>query len=69
MLGSDADAWRMGAAASALAGQPNFAGRGDNAWGPADRASFSWPYGLSARGGRLATADTGNNRVLIWGVS
>ncbi|WP_235488800.1 hypothetical protein [Frankia sp. AvcI1] len=28
--------------------------------------TFCWPYGLSLSDGRLAVADSGNNRVVIW---
>ncbi len=55
-----------GAPAERLAGQPDFASKGDNAWGPASRVTLCWPYGLSLRGGTLAIADSGNNRVLLW---
>jgi hypothetical protein len=30
------------------------------------RDSLCWPYGLSLSAGRLAIADSGNNRVVIW---
>ncbi|GMG81478.1 NHL repeat-containing protein [Paralimibaculum aggregatum] len=55
-----------GAAADRLTGQPDFAAKGDNRWGVATRDSLCWPYGLSALGGLLAIADSGNNRVLLW---
>jgi hypothetical protein len=61
--------WRdagQGAAAMCLAGQPDFASKGDNRWGMPTRDSLCWPYGLSARGATLAVADSGNNRVLLW---
>jgi hypothetical protein len=53
-------------AADRLAGQPDFASKGDNGWGIAQRNSLCWPYGLSALDGRVAIADSGNNRVLLW---
>jgi hypothetical protein len=56
----------MGASATSLAGQPDFASKGDNRWQPASRDSLCWPYGVSACGDTLAIADSGNNRVLIW---
>lgn len=56
----------MAPAADRLAGQPDFASKGDNGWGIARRDSLCWPYGLSAREGRVAIADSGNNRVLLW---
>ncbi len=55
-----------GAPAIALAGQTDASSRGDNRWGPATRDSLSWPYGLDLRRRRLAVADTGNDRVLLW---
>lgn len=55
-----------GAAAHALAGQPDFAARGENRWGPATRDSLCWPYGLAVRDAVLAVADSGNNRVSLW---
>lgn len=55
-----------GAAAERLSGQADFASKGDNRWGMAARDSLCWPYGLAARGGVLAVADSGNNRVLLW---
>jgi hypothetical protein len=56
-------------AADRLAGQPDFAAKGDNRWGLPVRDSLCWPYGLSVRGSTLAIADSGNNRVLIWGLA
>ncbi|MEM1362163.1 MAG: NHL repeat-containing protein [Pseudomonadota bacterium] len=53
-------------AARSLSGQPDFASKGDNGWGIARRDSLCWPYGLSARNGQVAIADSGNNRVLLW---
>ena len=52
--------------ADRLAGQPDFAAKGDNRWGLPTRDSLCWPYGLSVFGSTLAIADSGNNRVLIW---
>lgn len=54
------------AEADRLTGQPDFASKGDNAWGPARRDSLCWPYGVSVAGGVAAVADSGNNRVLLW---
>ncbi len=64
LLGFDES--QTGSAACALTGQPDFASKGDNAWGVAGRATLCWPYGLSLLGQSLAIADSGNNRVLIW---
>ncbi|MDE2017545.1 MAG: NHL repeat-containing protein [Hyphomicrobiales bacterium] len=60
------DGAATGAPAAALAGQPHFSAKGDNGWGEASRASLCWPYGLSRLGSRLAVADSGNNRVLLF---
>ena len=55
-----------GSAAERLAGQPDFASKGDNAWGLAGRDTLCWPYGLSISGRTLAIADSGHNRVMLW---
>lgn len=59
----------MAAPAARLTGQPDFASKGDNGWGLPRRDSLCWPYGLSARDGLVAVADSGNNRVLLWPVA
>lgn len=53
-------------AASMVIGQPDFAANGENRWSGVTRDSLCWPYGLSLHGDRLAIADSGNNRVVIW---
>lgn len=52
--------------ASAVVGQPDFGLNGENHWSGVTRDSLCWPYGLSLSGDRLAVADSGNNRVVIW---
>lgn len=47
-------------------GQSDFAGGEINARRTPDAATLSEPRGLSLDGGRLAVADSGNRRVLIW---
>lgn len=47
-------------------GQPTFAGNGENRWEQVGADTLCWPYGLSASGDRLAVADSGNNRVVVW---
>ena len=59
----------MTAPAARLTGQPDFAAKGDNGWGLPRRDSLCWPYGLAARAGLVAVADSGNNRVLLWPVA
>lgn len=56
----------MGAAATHLAGQRDFADKGDNRWGLASRDSLCWPYGVSACGGTVVVSDSGNNRISLW---
>jgi len=46
--------------------QPDFGSNGENRWTSVQRDTLCWPYGLSLRGDRLAVADSGNNRVMIW---
>lgn len=51
-----------GAPADSVLGQPDFA-----TWSPGNGAGGLYqPGSVSGRGGRLAAADRGNNRVLIW---
>ncbi|MBW0116779.1 NHL repeat-containing protein [Pseudonocardia sp. KRD-169] len=58
-----------GRAADHVLGQPSFAANGENRWSAVDRDTLCWPYGLSLHGDRLAVADSGNNRVMLWGRS
>ncbi|SBS77848.1 NHL repeat containing protein [uncultured Mycobacterium sp.] len=57
---------RDGRAADHVLAQPNFASNGENRWTSVQRDTLCWPYGISLRGDRLAVADSGNNRVVIW---
>ncbi|MEM1347231.1 MAG: NHL repeat-containing protein [Myxococcota bacterium] len=57
-----------GKGASKLAGQPHFATKGDNRWGQVARDSLCWPYGLQVCGDTLVVSDTGNHRILLWGL-
>jgi len=52
--------------AIAVLGQPGFGPNGENGWSGVTRDSLCWPYGISLSGDRLAVADSGNNRVVIW---
>jgi DNA-binding beta-propeller fold protein YncE len=52
--------------ASSVLGQPGFWPNGENRWAGVTRDSLCRPYGLSLAGNRLAVADSGNNRVVIW---
>jgi hypothetical protein len=49
-----------------LLAQPDFGSNGENRWTSVQHDTLCWPYGLSLRGDRLAVADSGNNRVVIW---
>nr|WP_225438589.1 hypothetical protein [Candidatus Frankia nodulisporulans] len=63
------DPWaggRPASSASVVLGQPSFADTGENRWSSVCPDTFCWPYGLSLHGGRLAVADSGNNRVILW---
>ncbi|MDW8144732.1 MAG: NHL repeat-containing protein [Roseiflexaceae bacterium] len=55
--------------ADAVIGQPDFAGNGENRWQAVERDTLCWPYGISCCNNRLAIADSGNNRVIIWDIS
>ncbi|OBS00847.1 hypothetical protein A9W98_22790 [Mycobacterium gordonae] len=55
-----------GRAADHVLAQPGFGANGENRWTSVQRDTLCWPYGLSLRGDRLAVADSGNNRVVIW---
>ncbi|MBO0751839.1 MAG: NHL repeat-containing protein [Bradyrhizobiaceae bacterium] len=66
LLGFDAQSLAMGAAATRVAGQHDFASKGDNRWRPCARDSLCWPYDVSACAGTMIVADSGNNRVLVW---
>ena len=55
-----------GRGADYVLAQPTFAANGENRWTAVDRDTLCWPYGLWLHRDRLAVADTGNNRVVIW---
>lgn len=46
--------------------QPTLAENGENRWSAVTHDSLCWPYGVWLRGDRLAVADSGNNRIVIW---
>jgi hypothetical protein len=54
------------AEADGVLGQTDFGASGDNAWKAVTPESLCWPYGLHLHRGRLAIADSGNNRATIW---
>jgi hypothetical protein len=52
--------------ADAVIGQDSFDDNGENRWKAVTPDSLCWPYGVCRHGNRLAIADSGNNRVMIW---
>ena len=52
--------------ADLVIGQADFAGSEEWPYGPHTNDRFRFPYALSLDDGRLAMADTANNRVLLW---
>lgn len=62
---------RAGGPATGVLGQDDFAAAGENRWRAVTDDSLCWPYGLSTatdtEGTVLAIADSGNNRVTVWG--
>ncbi|MEL6149286.1 MAG: hypothetical protein AAFU54_25985 [Chloroflexota bacterium] len=57
------------AAADAVIAQNNFDENGENRWIAVEADTLCWPYGVHMHNGRLAVADSGNNRVVVWDVS
>jgi hypothetical protein len=55
-----------GSAAVAVIGQETFDASGENHWKAVAADTLCWPYGVCGAGHRLAVADSGNNRVLLW---
>lgn len=60
-----------GPRAAAVLGQRDFAASGENRWDAVRPDTLCWPYGLCLHRGRdgamrLAVADSGNNRVVVW---
>ncbi|MFC4945122.1 NHL repeat-containing protein [Pseudonocardia sp. GCM10023141] len=54
------------APADMLLGQPDFAASAEWPYGPHRGDRFRFPYGAKYEAGRLAAADTANNRILLW---
>lgn len=55
-----------GRSADYVLAQPTFADNGENRWSAVTHDSLCWPYAVWLRGDRLAVADSGNNRVIVW---
>ncbi|MBE9051519.1 hypothetical protein IQ243_14025 [Nostocales cyanobacterium LEGE 11386] len=62
--------WRKpGVEANAVVGQKDFQSKGENRnFGLPKRDSLNWCYGVKVCGDTAVIADSGNNRVLLWGV-
>ncbi|MBW4559065.1 MAG: hypothetical protein KME59_24715 [Trichormus sp. ATA11-4-KO1] len=62
--------WRKpGVKANAVVGQKDFQSKGENHnFGLPKRDSLNWCYGVKVCGDTAVIADSGNNRVLLWGV-
>lgn len=52
--------------ANAVLGQLDFDAAGENRWKVVGPDTLCWPYGIALHGDRLAIADSGNNRVVLW---
>jgi hypothetical protein len=50
-------------------GQKDFQGNGENGWQAVRHDTLCWPYGVRLHRGRMAIADRGNNRVVMWTVN
>jgi hypothetical protein len=66
LLWTDPPSHGAGASAVAVIGQDNFDAAGENRWKAVGDDTLCWPYGLWMSNGRLAIADSGNNRVMLW---
>lgn len=52
--------------AAIVLGQEDFVSVGEFPYAPQSASKLRFPYALDIDGGRLAVADTANNRVLVW---
>ena len=57
-----------GSSADHVIGQDHFGANGENRWKAVTHDSLCWPYAIWLHRGRLAVADSGNNRVTLWNV-
>lgn len=69
LVGYDLGGLATGMAADRLAGQRWFHDKGENRWERPGRGTLCWPYGVAACGDTVVVADSGNNRVLVWGAA
>lgn len=58
-----------GVPADTVLAQPDMDANGENRWQALEDDSLCWPYGMCLAGDRLAIADSGNNRVMVWQVA
>jgi len=52
--------------ADGVLGQLNFDAAGENRWKQVADDTLCWPYGVWLHGNRMAIADSGNNRMMLW---
>lgn len=57
---------KTGQAADTVLGQTRFDSRDENAGDRVSAMSMRWPHQALQWGGKLAVADSGNNRIMIW---
>lgn len=69
LTGYDLAELETGMPADRLAGQRWFHDKGENRSERPGRDTLCWPYGVAACGDTVAVADSGNNRVLVWGAA
>ncbi|MDX1882168.1 NHL repeat-containing protein [Mycolicibacterium sp. 120270] len=55
-----------GRAADGVLAQSTFEANGENRWDAVTRDSLCWPYSVWLHGNRMAVADSGNNRIVMW---
>ena len=60
------DVDRSGQPADRVLGQIAFDSRDENAGGEVSALSMRWPHDVVSWQGRLAVADAGNNRIMLW---
>ncbi len=60
------DPTETGQPADQVLGQTDFLTRDENAGGEVSASSMRWPHGVALWGRRLALADAGNNRIMLW---
>lgn len=57
---------RNGQAADLVLGQSGMRRRDENGGGDPSATSMRWPHAITQWRGRLAVADAGNNRIMVW---